>query len=169
MVPLYFPVSLLLPWWQFPLRDALLNQGCAGQWKGDIFWRGKMYRIFLYFVICSGNMFFSCCCLFFFKMRGNKSRLIFMVWFTLLQFYFFLCLYIQRPRSDFFFFIIIYKQTIFLSKVSRIICVCSTGPRRFWFLLESAAVSYSDFVWPALLWQAGAGNNLSLSHQNIPL
>lgn len=66
-------------------------------------------------------------------------------------------------------FLIKYKQTIFLSKMSRVICVCSTGPRRFWFVLESAAVSYSDFVWPALLWQAGAGNNLSLSHQNIPL
>lgn len=52
-------------------------------------------------------------------------------------------LYIQSSRSDLF---IKYKQTVFLPKVSRVICVCLTGPRRFWFVQESAAVSYSDFV-----------------------
>lgn len=164
---MYFSVSLLLPWWQFPLRDALLNQGCPGQWKRDIFWRGKMYRIcFFHFVIYSGNFFFPVALYFSSEWKETSAG-----WFLWCnshssKFIFFFMLYIQSSRSDLF---IKYKQTVFLSKVSTVICVCLTGPRRFWFVQESAAVSYSDFIWPALLWQAGAGNSLSLSHQNIPL
>lgn len=104
-----------------------------------------MYRIFLHFVICSGNFIFFPVALYFLQHERKRVQA---------DFYgaiytppiFFLCMYIQSSRSDFF---IKYKQTIFFfffSKGSRVIYVCSTGPRRFWFVLESAAVSYSDFI-----------------------
>lgn len=131
-------------------KDALLNPGCAGQWKRDIFWRGKMYRFLLHFLIYSGN-FFSCCSLFFFKMRGNKRGLVFMVQFTLLYFNFFLnflCLHIQSSRSDFF---IKHKQTMFLSRVSRVICVWAQK------VLVCAGVSSSSLQWLRLTCAALTG------------
>lgn len=124
-------------------KRCIVEPGLCSTMKEGPFLEREYVKNFLLFVICSG-LFFSCCCLFFFKMRGNKRRLIFMVQFTLAQFFFFFNACIVKDLD--LIFLIKYKQAIFLSKVSRVICVCSTRPRRFWFVLESAAVSYSDFV-----------------------
>lgn len=81
----------------------------------------------------------------------------------------FTLVYILRSRSD----IKIYIYIFFLSNMIRIISSCRAGPRRFGLGLESAAVFSIALcgkgLWPAPHCWAGAGSNLSFSHQNISL
>lgn len=136
--------------------------------KEELFLERENVKNNFYFYNKFWGVFF-CCSQFFFKTGRNKLRLIFMVQLALLRFNFFFFLHVLYSKIWIWLFFFKYKKTIFLSKASRIIHGCSTGPRRFCFMLESAAFSYNDFVWPTVLWWAGAGNNLSFSHQNIPL
>lgn len=103
-----------------------------------------MYRIFLHFVIYSGNFIFFLLLSIFLQCERKRARA---------DFYD----AIHTPPNFFFFNACIFKALVlafllntskqfFFSRVSRVICVCLSGPRRFWFVLESAAVSYSDFV-----------------------
>lgn len=166
MVPKDFPVSLFLPRWHFPLKDALLNRGYTGQWKRNFFWRGKCKEKFCISQYVLVFIFFSVALYFSSKQEETSSNCFLWCNSRSSNLLFFYTCYIQGSGFDIF---LKYEKTIFLSKASRIIRGCPTGPRRFCFVLESAAVSYNDFVWPALLWRAGAGKNLSSSHQNIPL